>query len=100
MMEILGYEQLRVLDPDTLQSVAVATKYGEYRLLFQYKDNTSIQVDVHIIMGNGNIGLHLYQPGRDDLDDAAMQQVERLRQRLIIQYGAEHVSDRHPALAP
>ena len=100
IMEILGYEQLRVLDPDTLQSVAVATKYGEYRLLFQYKDNTSIQVDVHIIIGNGNIGLHLYQPGRDDLDDAAIQQVERLRQRLILQYGAEHVSDRHPVLAP
>jgi hypothetical protein len=51
-------------------------------------------------MGNGNIGLHFYQPGRDDLDDAAMVQYERLRQRLNLQYGAEHVSDRHPALAP
>jgi hypothetical protein len=29
-----------------------------------------------------------------------MQQVERLRQRLIIQYGAGHVRDSHPALAP
>jgi len=100
MMEILGYEQLRVLDPDTQRSVPVATNNGEYRLLFQYKDNTSIRVDVRIIMGNGNIGLHLYQPGRDDLDDATMVQYKRLRQRLNLQYGAEHVSDRHPALAP
>ena len=100
MMEILGYRQLRVLDPDTQKSVPVATNYGEYRLLFQYKNNTSIRVDVRIVMGNGNIGLHLYQPGRDDLDDAARVQYERLRQRLNLQYGAEHVSDRHPALAP
>jgi len=100
MMAILGYEQLRVRDPDIQQEVAVATKYGEYRMLFQYQDNADIRVDVRIVMGNGNIGLHLYQPGRDDLDDAALQQYERLRQRLILQYGAEHVSDRHPALAP
>jgi len=100
IMEILGYEQLRVLDTDTQRSVPVATNDGEYRLLFQYKDNTSIHVDVRIIMGNGNIGLHLYQPGRDDLDEAAIQQYERLRQRLTLQYGAEFVSDRHPALAP
>ncbi|HBE93524.1 MAG TPA: hypothetical protein DDW55_13785 [Gammaproteobacteria bacterium] len=100
MMEILGYEQLRVLDPDIQRPVLVATNDGEYRLLFQYKDNTGIRVGVRIVMGNGNIGLHLYQPGRDDLDDAAMVQYERLRQRLILQYGAEHVSDRHPALAP
>lgn len=100
IMDILGYEQLRVLDTDTQRSVPVATNDGEYRLLFQYKDNTSIRIDVRIVMGNGNIGLHLYQPGRDDLDDAAMVQYDRLRQRLNLQYGAEYVSDRHPALAP
>ena len=100
LMEILGYQQLRVLDPLTRKSVPVATNDGEYRLLFQHKTNTSIRVDVRIVMGNGNIGLHLYQPGRDDLDDAAMVQFDRLRQRLNLQYGAEYVSDRHPALAP
>jgi hypothetical protein len=100
MMEILGYERLRVTDPDTRQPVAIATKDGQYRLLFQYKDNTSIRVDVHIITGNGAIGLHLYEPGRDNLDDAAIYQYDRLRQRLIFQYGEEYVSDRHPVLAP
>ena len=100
IMEILGYEQLRVVDPDTRQPVSVATDDGVYKLLFQHLDNTSIRVDIHIVIGNGNIGLHIYQSGRDELDNAAMQQVERLRQRLIIQYGAGHVRDSHPALAP
>ena len=100
MMGILGYQQLRVLDPDTRQSVAVATKYGEYRMLFQYTDNPGIQVDVRIVMGNGNIGLHLYQPGREDLDDAARVQYERLRQRLNLQYGEAHVSDKRSVLTP
>lgn len=100
MMEILGYEQLRVVDPDTRQPVFVATDDGVYKLLFQYRDYTSIRVDIHIVIGNGNIGLHIYQPGRDQLDDAAMQQLERLRQRLITQYGTGHVRDSHPALAP
>ena len=100
MMDILGYEQLPVIDLDTQQPVAVATSYGEYRFLFQYRDNPDIRVDVHIVIGNGNIGLHLYQPGREDLDHAAMQQYDRLRQRLELQYGAEYVSDSHPAFAP
>ena len=100
MMEILGYQQLRVLDPDTRQAALIATDNGEYKLQFRHKDTTSILVDVRIIIGNGNIGLHLYQPGSKDLDSAAKQQYELLRQRLILQYGAEHVSDRHPALAP
>ena len=100
IMEILGYQQLRVVDPDTRQSTLIATNNGEYRLLFQHQDNTSIRGDVRILIGNGNIGLHLYQPGSKTLDTAAMQQYELLRQRLVLQYGAAHVSDRHPWLAP
>jgi hypothetical protein len=100
IMEILGYEQLRVPDPDTGKSVPVATRNGVYLLLFQYRDNTSIRVDVHIVMGNGNIGLHVYQTGKDNLDDTAIEQYDRLRQRLVLQYGTEHVRDSHPFLAP
>lgn len=100
IMEILGYQQLRVLDPDTRQATLIATNDGEYRLLFQHQDNTSIRVDVRILVGNGNIGLHLYQPGSETLDAAAMRQYKLLRQRLVLQYGAEHVNDRHPWLAP
>jgi len=100
MMDILGYERLQVKDPDTQKLVAIATNNGQYRMNFRYRDNPDIRVAAHIVIGNGKIGLHLYQPGRKDLDHAAMAQFERLRQRLELQYGAGNVSDRHPALAP
>ncbi len=100
MMDILGYERLQVKDPDTQKPVAIATSNGQYRMLFRYLDNPDIHVSVHIVIGNGKIGLHLTQPGRKDLDHTAIAQYERLRQRLELQYGAANVSDRHPALAP
>ncbi len=100
MMDILGYERLPIRDPDTRQPVAIATAHGQYRMLFQFRENTSIQVDVHIVIGHGAIGLHIYQPGNEGLDNAAVQQYDKLRQRLTLQYGAEHVSDSHPAFTP
>ena len=100
MMDILGYDRLPIRDPDTRQPVAIATVNGQYRMLFQFRENASIQVDVHIVIGHGAIGLHIYQPGNEGLDNVAVQQYDKLRQRLILQYGAEHVSDSHPAFTP
>ncbi len=100
MMDILGYERLQVTDPDTQKPVAIATGNGQYRMLFQYRGNPDIRVAVHSVIGNGRIGLRLYQPGREDLDHAATTQYNRLRERLELHYGAGNVSDRHPAFAP
>jgi len=100
MMDILGYERLLTHDPDTGRPVAIATQYGEYRMRFQFRENTSIQVNAHIGIGNGAIGLHIFQSGHEDLDSAALQQYDKLKQRLILQYGAEYVSDSNPVLAP
>ena len=100
MMDILGYDRLPIRDPDTRQPVAIATVNGQYQMIFQFRENASIQVDVHIVIGRGAIGLHLYQPGNEGLDSAAVQQYDKLKQRLILQYGAEHVSDSHPAFTP
>jgi len=97
MMDILGYHRLLTLDPDTGKSVAIATADGEYRMSFQLRENTSIQVAAYIGIGNGVIRLHIYQADSESLDSKATQQYERLRQRLIHQYGAEHVSKGHPA---
>ena len=97
MMDILGYERLLSFDPDTGRSVAIATGDGEYRMLFQFRENTSIQVAAYIVIGNGAIRLHIYQTGSETLDSAAAEQYEKLRQRLILQYGADHVSVGHPA---
>lgn len=100
MMDILGYERLLTPDPDTGRSVAIATNDGQYRMRFQFRENTSIQVKVHIVIGNGAIGLHIYQPGSKVLDSAATQQYDKLKQRLILQYGADYVSDSNPVFAP
>ena len=100
MMDIMGYERLLTPDPDTGRSVAIATNDGQYRMRFQFRENTSIQVKVHIVIGNGAIGLHIYQPGSKVLDSAATQQYDNLKQRLILQYGADYVSDSNPVFAP
>jgi hypothetical protein len=97
MMDILGYQRLLTRDPDTDKSVAIATGDGEYLMSFQFREDTSIQVAAYIVIGNGTIRLHIYQSGSETLDSTATEQYEILRQRLILQYGAEHVSVGHPA---
>ena len=97
MMDILGYQRLLTRDPDTGNSVAIATADGEYRMSFQLRENTSIKVAAYIGIGNGAIRLHIYQAGSESLDSMAAQQYEKLRQRLIHQYGVDHVSEGHPA---
>ena len=97
MMDILGYQRLLTRDPDTGKSVAIATGDGEYLMSFQLREDNSIQVAAYIVIGNGAIRLHIFQTGSETLDSMATEQYEILRQRLILQYGAEHVSVGHPA---
>jgi len=97
MMDILGYQRLLTRDPDTEKSVAIATADGEYRMSFQFREDASVQVAAYIVIGNGAIRLHIYQSGSETLDSTAAQLYEKLRERLVLQYGAEHVSAGHPA---
>jgi len=96
MMTILGYQQLRVKDPVTGQSVSVAEKYGEYRLLFQSPEDNNIQVDIHIVKTDGRITLYFYNINNSALDTSSLHSYEQLRQRLEFEYGAENVSGSHP----
>ena len=96
MMTELGYQQLRVKDPVTEQSVAVAEKYDEYRLLFQSLEDNNIRVDIHIIMADGRIALYLYDINNSRLDETGRRLYEQLLQRLKLEYGAENVSSRYP----
>ena len=100
MLESLGYEQLPVRDPTTGQPVYIAEKYGEYRLLFQSSDDTSVRVNAHINTGGGNIGLHLYVVDSKELDKSAVQLYHKLKQRLEFEYGAANVSSSNPVLSP
>ena len=96
MMTILGYQRLRVKDPVTEQSVAVAEIQGEYRMLFQSLEDNNIRVDIHIVKADGRIALYLYNINNSQLDDSSLRLYEQLRQRLQFEYGAEHVSGSLP----
>jgi major membrane immunogen (membrane-anchored lipoprotein) len=96
MMTDLGYQQLRVKDPVTEQSVAVAEKYGEYRLLFQSLEDNSIRVDIHIDKTDGRIALYLYNTNNSPPGEASLRLYAQLRQRLESEYGEDNVSSSLP----
>lgn len=100
MMKTLGYQRLRVEDPVTQQSVAVAEKYGEYRMLFQALENNNIRVDIHIVKADGRMALYFYNINKSALSSSSLQLFEKLQQRLQLEYGAENVSNHRPASAP
>ena len=97
MMTELGYQQLRVKDPVTQQSVTVAEKYGEYRLLFQSLENNNIRVDIHIVKVEGGITLYFYNINKSALSSSSLQLFEKLQQRLKLEFGAENVSSHPPS---
>jgi len=96
MMTDLGYQQLRVKDPVTEQSVAVAEKFGEYRLLFQSREDINIRVDIHIVKADGRIALYLYRIDNSPPGETSLRLYEQLRQRLESEYGTENVSSSYP----
>jgi hypothetical protein len=96
MMTDLGYQQLRVEDPVTQQSVAVAEQYGDYRLLFQSLENNNIRVDIHAGMTDGRIALYFYDINQGALGSSELRLYEQLEQRVKSEYGAEHVRASRP----
>jgi hypothetical protein len=95
MMSELQYQRLRIRDPATGQSVAVAEEYGEYRLLFQSLQDTNIRVDVHIDKQDSEITLYFYNLDNSPPGNSALQLYEQLLQRLRFEYGTENVSSSH-----
>jgi hypothetical protein len=100
MLEALGYEWLPVHDPDIGHPVKVAEYQGQYRMLFQVRDNTAIRVEVHIRVTGNHTGLHFYEVGNRDLGEPAREHYRKLRQRLVLEFGADNVTEKHPLLAP
>ena len=96
MMTELDYQSLRIRDPATGQSVAVAEEYGEYRVLFQSLQNDNIRVDVHIDKQDSEITLYFYNVNKSPLGDSSLQLYEQLLQRLRIEYGTKNVSSSRP----
>jgi hypothetical protein len=100
MMESLGYDWLPVHDPDIGHPVKVAVINGQYRMLFQARDNTAIRVETHIRVAGHHTGLHFYEVGNKDPGEPALEHYRKLKQRLVLEFGADNVTDKHPLLAP
>jgi hypothetical protein len=100
MLESLGYQWLPVHAPDIGHPVKVAERNGQYRMLFQAKAVPAIRVEVHIRLNGNTLGLHVYETGNKELSEPATRYYHELRQRLVLEYGMDNVTDKHPLLAP
>ena len=92
MLEELGYEWQPVKDPVTGQPIRVIQQHGQYRMLFRATANTSVQIDVHIRIGDNVTGLHLSGIGGEAPDDAP-DYYRELRERMELEFGADSVSE-------
>jgi len=97
MMTDLGYQRLRVEDPVTEQSVAIAEKQGEYRMLFQSLENNNIRVNAHIVKVDGSITLYFYNINKSALSSSSLQLFEKLQHRVRLEYGADNVRSHQPS---
>ncbi|MFV1973800.1 MAG: hypothetical protein ACC648_08780 [Thiohalobacterales bacterium] len=100
MMDSLGYDWLPVHDPNIGHPVKVAEINGQYRMLFQACDNPAIRVEAHIRIAGNHTGLHFYEAGNKNPGEPAQQRYQKLRGRLVFEFGADNVTDNHPLLAP
>lgn len=78
----------------------VAEQHGQYRMLFSAADNASVQVDVHIRISDKATGMHFQELGADSPGEAAMDYFRKIKERLILEFGADNVSDRHSFTTP
>ena len=100
MLVVLGYEQVPLRDSSTGQPVLVAEEYGQYRMLFRAADNGAVQVEVHIRITDNVTGLRFSEVGADQPGDAALEYFRKLKDRIVLEFGAKSVSDKHPFIAP
>ena len=100
MLEDLGYEWLPIEDPSTEQPVKVAEREGQYRMLFRATDNAAVQIDVHIRIDDNVTGLHFLVNGTEPPGDAVEEQYRRLRKRVMLEFGADNVSEGHSFMTP
>ena len=78
----------------------VAEEYGQYRMLFRTGDNVCVQVEVHIRKDDRMTGLHFSEVGTDQPGDAAMDYYRKLKDRVVLEFGAENVTDKHSFMTP
>jgi hypothetical protein len=100
MFEDLDYEIINSLDESTHQKIEIAEQYGEYRILFQNLKQHSIRVKAHIREEDGVTGLHFFEQGQDEPSELAMVYYQKLKQRVILEFGEKQVSEGFSFFSP
>ncbi len=91
MLQDLGYEWQAVRDPTTQQNVKIASDEGEYRMLYKYVEQPSVQIRVRISKNDSRTKLYLSDNG--NITELAEELFSTLKERAEFQFGAENVRD-------
>lgn len=100
MLEELGYEWLPIRDPVTGQPGKIAHQSGQYRMLFRAKAKPAVKVEVHIRIGDNVTGMYFTEVGSDEPGKAAPGYYQQLRERLVLEFGEDSVSDGSALFTP
>jgi hypothetical protein len=94
MLDDLGYDWVSVRDPDFAQPVKAARHAGQWRMLFQARDRTDIRIDARFDIAGYKAYLDFHVVGVEGLDSSSETYYHKLRERLELNFGPDHVSDK------
>lgn len=91
MLSALGYDWIPVADPNVLHGVKVGKQDGEYRMLFQHLTDRKVRIDVRIRRFDDFTRLNLYEIDSRTLSPSSRTLLQRLRERVVLEFGDANV---------
>ena len=92
LLQELGFQWIPVLDRDTGHEVKTVLQGGDYRMAFVYAETGRVRIDARIREVDGYTRLRFYEPEGNGLSPSSMALLERLKQRLVLEFGQANVS--------
>lgn len=100
MMKDLGYDWMPVHDHAVGHGLEVAQQNGQYRMKFQATDDAAVTIDVHIRISDNVTGFYFHDPGNNSPDASPQSHYARLKERLVLEFGADSLSEGHAFFTP
>ena len=88
-----GFHWVPLVDPDTDQPAKALSDEGALKMRFQHSEQRRLFVDLNFQDRRGLLSLHFFNTESSELSQGAMDIVRKLRQRLVLEFGPENVSD-------
>lgn len=92
MLRDLGYDWVPIPDPDSRLAVKTVQQDGEYRMRFEHVTGGQVRIDARIRRKDGFTHLHFYEPASRTLSASSMVLLQKLQQRVALEFGAANVS--------